>query len=309
MLCRFLLLVVTFSVAFSGGFSLPSATAKDYWLYYLGGQSNMDGFGYVRDLPAEEQTPVHDVLIFHGSEGLDGQPIAGQGLWTTLKPGHGFGFRSDGLTNAYSDRFGVELSFARRLRELYPDRPIAILKYSRGGTSIDQRAAGNFGCWEPDFQAGEGDGKGINQYDHCLAAIRNAHAVTDLDGDGTADRLIPAGILWMQGESDAMYGEEVAGDYQSNLKRLIDLLRAALRTDDLPVAIGRISDSRQNPEKKVWTHGEIIRQAQADFCGTDAAAALVTSTDNYSYSDPWHYDSAGYLDLGRKFAEALQTLD
>jgi iduronate 2-sulfatase len=37
----------------------------------------------------------------------------------------------------------------------------------------------------------------------------------------------------------------------------------------------------------------------------DENAALVTSTDNYGYSDPWHYNSAGYLDLGRQFADAL----
>ena len=27
-----------------------SATAKGYKVYYLGGQSNMDGYGYVKDL-------------------------------------------------------------------------------------------------------------------------------------------------------------------------------------------------------------------------------------------------------------------
>lgn len=282
--------------------------SKDYWLYYLGGQSNMDGFGYTRDLPVELTTAVDNVRIFHGTEGLDGQPVAGVGVWSELRAGHGYGFRSDGVSNQYSDRFGVELTFAKRLRELYPDRPIAILKYSRGGTSIDQRAAGGFGCWEPDFLRGEGAGAGINQYDHFLAAVRNAHAQGDIDGDGEPDRLIPAGILWMQGESDAMYGEEVAGVYQANLKRLMDLIRAALRSDDLPVAIGRISDSARDQAKKTWTHGEIIRQAQADFVANDAKAALVTSTDRYGYSDPWHYDSAGYIDLGKEFANALHSL-
>jgi hypothetical protein len=36
----------------------------------------------------------------------------------------------------------------------------------------------------------------------------------------------------------------------------------------------------------------------------DPHAELVTSTDGYGYSDPAHYDSAGYLDMGEKFAEA-----
>ena len=40
----------------------------------------------------------------------------------------------------------------------------------------------------------------------------------------------------------------------------------------------------------------------------DLTWALVTSTDEYKYSDPWHYDTAGYLDLGKKFAEAAVEL-
>jgi len=34
----------------------------------------------------------------------------------------------------------------------------------------------------------------------------------------------------------------------------------------------------------------------------------VASTDAYGYSDPWHYDSAGYLDLGTQFAIAVYEL-
>ncbi len=286
-----------------------TASATDYQVYYLGGQSNMDGFGYNSELSEELNQPMDGVPIFHGNPMPDATPVDGRGTWTTLRPGHGWGFSSDGETNTYSDRFGVELTLAQRLRELYPDQPIAIIKYSRGGTSIDQAAAGNFGCWEPDFAGGDGAGEGVNQYDHFLAAIRFAHAVHDIDGDGTEDTLIPAGIVWMQGESDAMYGTEIAMKYEANLKRLMDLIRAAFRTDDLPVVIGRISDSHMGADgAAIWTHGDIVRQAQADFCEHDAAAALVTSTDEYGYSDPYHYDSAGYIDLGMQFADALHAL-
>jgi iduronate 2-sulfatase len=113
----------------------------------------------------------------------------------------------------------------------------------------------------------------------------------------------------MQGESDAVVDETLARRYEANLKRLMDLIRAALRTDDLPVVIGRISDSKNDPSGQVWQFGPIVRQAQADFVEKDTAAALVTSTDNYDYSDKWHYDSAGYIDLGRQFAEAMAKLE
>ena len=48
-------------------------------------------------------------------------------------------------------------------------------------------------------------------------------------------------------------------------------------------------------------------EAQANFVKHDENAALVISTDEYSYSDPWHYDSAGYLDLGEEFADAVHA--
>ncbi len=280
-----------------------TVSAKDYKLYYLGGQSNMDGYGSNKDLP-EELTGRSAVWVFHGNHAADGQPVDGRGIWAALQPGHGAGFTSDGKENHYSDRFGVELSFAHRLGELDPDSGIALLKYSRGGTSIDLGVR-SFGTWDPDFDGGENEGKGINNYDHFLAAVRHALSVDDIDGDGEEDRLIPAGIIWMQGESDALGSPEVALRYEANLRRLMNLVRAALRHDDLPVVIGRISDSGQDEDGAVWDFGGAVRAAQQAFVETDGHAALVTSTDGYGYSDPYHYDSAGFIDLGRRFAEAV----
>jgi len=294
-------------VAPGGGAFTPEPTT--YRVYLLAGQSNMDGYGRCEELSAEQEEALEGAVIFHGDPAPDGSAKGGLGLWAPLRPGHGRGFRSDGESNRYSNAFGLELTFARTLQELQPGSPIALVKYSRGGTSIHADAAGGFGCWEPDWEGGEGAGKGLNQYDHCLATLRTALAARDVDGDGVEDRLVPAGILWMQGESDAFYSPEIAGQYEANLKRLMDLLRAALRQDDLPVVIGRISDSGASKGKSVWPHGEVVRAAQAAFVEADGSAALVTSTDGYAYSDPWHYDTAGFLDLGVRFAEALHGIN
>ena len=109
---------------------------------------------------------------------------------------------------------------------------IAIIKYSHGGTSIDsiQKVA----SWDPDYN-GDKDKMGINQYDFFLSTMHNAYAISDIDGDGHSDRLIPSGLVWMQGESDALHTEEVALRYYTNLKRLMDHIRAVLHKDDLPV--------------------------------------------------------------------------
>ena len=243
-----------------------SVSAKDYYTFFLGGQSNMDGYGYNKNLPEDLQGSMENVRIFHGNTAPDNVAKAdGRGIWSALQAGHGVQFQSDGKMNAYSQRFGLELTFARTLRRLHPDKPIAIIKYSRGGTSIDSVAARNFGCWEPDYQ-----GKtGINQYDHFLATVRNAMAVRDIDGDGEDDRLIPMGILWMQGESDAALTEAIALRYYAHLTRLMNLIRAAFHTDDLPVIIGKISDSgndKQEKDGKVWNYGEFGAVCAGKVC-------------------------------------------
>jgi hypothetical protein len=297
--------IAGFSLAISTSLGAQGRSSDTVRVYYLGGQSNMDGYGYNKDLPESLSHPSKDVWIFHGNQVGDDRPGGGLGIWEPLQPGHGSGFASDGNTNSYSNRFGMELSMAARLQELYPGERIAIIKYSRGGTSIDSLATGRFGCWEPDYQGTTG----INQYDHFLQTVRTAMSTTDIDGDGTTDILVPAGIAWMQGESDASFNEEIANSYYFNLKRLMDLIRASFRSDDLPVIIGKISDSwDDNSDGKVWDYGELVQYAQEKYARTDAYAAIVRETRYYSYSDTWHYDSKGYLDLGKRFADALYQL-
>lgn len=274
-------------------------------VFYLGGQSNMDGYGYNSDLPDTLKVEFKNVWIYHGNSVPDEKKNGGLGNWDVLKPGHGEGFSSDGMNNNLSDRFGIELSLAKKLQELYPNEKIALIKYSRGGSSIDSLAAGHYGSWEADYRGSNG----INQYDHFLTTIKEALNTNDIDSDGREDYLIPYGIIWMQGESDAVYTEDIANRYYFNLKRLMDLIRASLHTDDLPVVIGKISDSWNDKDGKVWEYGELVQYAQEKYAKTDNNAAIVRSTRYYKYSDPWHYDSNGYIDLGVKFAETVYRLN
>ena len=179
-----------------------------------------------------------------------------------------------------------------------------MIKYSRGGSSIDSLAAGKFGSWEADYRGTNG----LNQYDHFLNTVKNALATRDIDGNGKDDYLVPMGILWMQGESDATT-EAIAKKYYEHLKRLMDLIRASLRTDDVPVVIGKISDSGNNDKGKVWDYGELVQHAQEKYAKTDPYASIVRSTKHYKYSDRWHYDSDGYIDLGKEFAKAIYELN
>lgn len=285
----------------------------------------MDGYGYTKRLPIELAKEVDGVMIFHGNSAPDGVRPDGRGKWSPLLPGNGAGFRSDGSVNKLSDRFGPELTFGRHLRQLNPNIKVAIIKYSRRGTSIDPNApnAKLFGCWDPDFKGGKGKGKDINQYDHFRATVRNALAVNDIDGDGKNDRLVVAGIVWMQGESDAVI-ESVAKRYETNLNNVINRLRITLSLMDhdrrdviweniaeanmLPVVIGRIADSGRDADGTMMDYGDIIQVAQTAFVKKDKNAALVTSTEGYMFLDDWHYDTESNIDLGRQFAESITDI-
>lgn len=274
-----------------------------FLLFYLGGQSNMEGHGRNSDLPKSLNKKIKNVWIFQGNPARDDSTNGGLGKWEILQPGNGAKFSSDGKRNYHSEKFGIELSFAAQLKKLYPNQKIAIIKYSKGGSSIDSLAARKFGCWDPDF-------KGINQYDHYLKTLNSALSVRDLDNNGKMDVLIPKGIIWMQGESDAAINEDIANRYYDNLKRLMDLFRASLRVDDLPVVLGKISDSwNDKKDNKVWDYGELVQYAQEKFAKTDEKCAIIRATRYYKYSDPWHYDSEGYLDLGKQFANEVYKLN
>lgn len=277
------------------------ATSAEYLTFYLGGQSNMDGYGYVNKLPAALQTE-QNVMIFHGNGAFDNQPAGGLGKWSKLKPGHGTGFNSDGQSNTYSERFGSELTFAASLAKQFPNRKIALIKYSVGGTGLHLKTG--YGNWSPDFTEGDS----INQYDNFLTTINNAFSVPDIDGDGESDTLVPAGILWMQGEADAHTSKESANAYFDNLNRLMALIRAALRKDDVPVVIAKITDSELG-EEDIMPYIKRVHLAQKMFVEQDVCAAYMTQTDKYPYGDDaWHYLSEGYIKMGEDFAKEYAKL-
>ncbi len=273
-------------------------------LYFLGGQSNMEGYGYADGLPEDLRQAAPNVMIFTGRMALDNETHGGTGLWQRLEPGFGTGFTTDGGKNVLSDRFGPELAFGHSMAERSPGTNIAIIKYALGGSGLAEGVG--FGNWHPDFSGAAG----INQYDHALTTIRNALREDDIDGDGRRDALVPSGIVWMQGEADAYDSQAAADEYLANLTRLMDLLRAALRVDDLPVVIGKITDSGMSDDGSVMDYIETVQRAQQTFVNRDACAAWVTVTDDLGYlDDGWHYDTDGFVRLGTAFAEAISELD
>ena len=72
---RMLLFLLAHCVA-----AVSGAGQTTYKVYFLGGQSNMDGYGLVAELPAELRAAVTGVRIFHGNPAVDGAEADGRGL-------------------------------------------------------------------------------------------------------------------------------------------------------------------------------------------------------------------------------------
>jgi hypothetical protein len=264
----------------------------------------MVGYGDVDELPADLHRQVDRVMIFEGRAAFDGEWQGGAGIWAPLQPGHGDGFRTDGRSLHLSDRFGPELTFGLALSSYNPGESIALVKYAMGGTGLAPGVG--LGSWHPTDK----NGHWVNQFDHALRTLDNALSEQDIDGDGIRDRLVPAGIIWMQGESDANSSQETADAYDQNLAHLVQSLRAALRDQDLPVVIGKITDSGMADDGSVMDFIDTVQQAQASFADADRCAELVSITDNPNYlDDKYHYDTDGFIRLGEAFADAIIRLE
>lgn len=267
--------------------------------YILAGQSNMNGHGFVKDLPPELNKQQEGVWIYNPNRGDDQQEPDPEGYWEIHQPGHGSGAAVNKGQRILSDRFGPELSFAKRIREKKPNHTILIYKYAKGGSSIHPKISTGWGCWDPDYTLGNG----INQWTHFSYHLHRC--LKKAEENFGAIRI--SGILWHQGESDASHTRSIAEVYENKLTRLLNSMREEIGDGKLPVAVGRISDSMMGRGKRNTTYpfGEIVMAAQQKFTKKDPQSALVTLPDGHGFIDEWHYDSQAYIDLGHRFAEAI----
>ena len=182
--------------------------------------------------------------------------------------------------------FGPEIGFAKRLLELMPLDDLWLVKYAVGGSSLL--------AWERDWSA------------------ERAAIADDADKGALYPRLIShvqqviqgeevnlLACLWMQGESDSRY-QGAAADYQANLTRLIARIRADLDQAEMKFVIGLV-----NPSGPRFTHLSTVRAAQRLVAETVANVSLVDTGGLTKHEDELHYDSAGQLELGRRFAHQL----
>lgn len=272
--------------------SIPPGTVD---LVILAGQSNAVGFdANAADLPSD---PNDGKVLFWwraGDPPPDIHDTTSGGVWTTLRPqpvGHAHPPK-DPKTRQYGNfgqplgGFGPEIGFARAVMDRQPERRLAVVKTAFSGTGIARD-------WDPDAK----DDAGACYralVGECQRAIAAAKARGIL--------LRPTAFLWVQGESDANATD--APLYAARLKHLLASLRKDLAAPALPalLAVNTRFGLGKNP------HMPAIVEAQQQVEAADPLAAYV-DTASATVINPFHFDAAGTLDVGRRFARALSKLE
>jgi len=264
------LLAVAIVASATGTHADPHAPPRAIPVYIFAGQSNMVGASAAADdLPAlapELAVPQPNALFFGPTDDRATR-------WAPLEA------PTEIAGSMYGPGFGPELSAAAALAS--PDVPIAVVKYAHDGTNL-------FHNWDPSRTDG--------LYAAMIARVRLA--LSELAARTHADPRMAA-FFWMQGEGDS-YTRAHASDYEAHLTTFIADVRRDLDAPHLPVVLGHIAPI-------AGPFSSIVRSAQTDVVRHDADTKIVETAD--LSHDQWslvHLNSSGEIELGRRFARALQ---
>ncbi|MGM0505844.1 MAG: sialate O-acetylesterase [Bacteroidota bacterium] len=278
--------------------STPS-TIETIPLIWMAGQSNMDGLGWTSDLPESLRGIQPERWIYSPNRRKDGEPGDRFTQWHSLKPGFGSGVSHNRWGLRLSDRFGVELSFSSRMRELRPEMPLALLKVAKGGSSLHPEPPTDWGTWDPDLS----DHDVRNQFTYLMEAIaRSASIPLPEKNQRVASR--PSLFIWIQGESDAAFGKRYANEYKERLRRFLKRVRALAEDDTLSILLVELSTEGQLPDgspSQPWA--SVINEAQQQLTDEDPDVHRIRLPESHHLQDPWHYDSATLLELGERLAD------
>ena len=244
-------------------------------VFILSGQSNMSGGGDVVadigiDAAVGDKVQVWDASDGWGKQGNPGKWMSLNQLQSTKKE----------LRN---NKIGPEFGFAQTMSALYPAAEIHLIKVSKGGTPID--------FWLPDAN-GKQNGNTM-----LLANLKNA--LEKIGGDYEI-----AGMLWMQGESDAKKQAD-AEAYQKKLEQFIALMRKETGKPELPFVIGRLSTRILESKKFSMPFVKVVQSGQDAVAKNDKDAHVVNTDDLTQRDDFVHFDQQGQLGLGKRFGEAM----
>ena len=245
----------------------------DVWL--LGGQSNMQGAGLLKEGP-KQVDPMVRAFYMNDCWGPAKETI--HNMWETVDQVHidlCGGVRPPKPTDG---GVGPGVAFGHRMREI-TGVPQGLIACAHGGTSMSQ--------WDPKLK---------HLGNRCLygALLRR------FQKNGSK----VAGLVWYQGESDA--NADAAPLYMARMKQFIAALRRDCEDRNLPVAIVQISRVIGWPEGTAapWNS---VQDQERRMPGVVRNCAVVPAID-LTLVDAIHISGRDQGRLGRRLAQAMASL-
>jgi hypothetical protein len=227
-------------------------------------------------LRPDELAPQPNVLFYNARTHT---PATGEVHWVIYQPPTGPGFMDCGHTNAQGS-FGPEFTAANLIsRKCYRGGPVGVFKYAVGATDL-------WNQWNPNRPG---------FYRDMLSCLSNSMAALPTETGHTGH---VAGVFWTQGESDALAGKAMAEDYGANLQKFVVALRHQFGQPQLPFIYGRILPQ--------WKNSEGVRQGQQTLTNSLPNVFMANADD--LLTPTLHYDNAGTMTLGRRYAEGFVAL-
>ncbi len=243
-------------------------------LFLLSGQSNMAGNGFLPDLPKTSEYEAYRL------------PLKNVSIWNAKT--------KEWTLFEITDRFGPEVGFAHTLSKALPDTHIGIVKYARGGTSMDK--------WHPESKK--------KLYPRLLADF--------WDAKNSVPEAPLVAMLWHQGESDSS-SKEVAMAYKGKLLQYIAFIRKDTKVPDLLFLCGQVNPGNSFRGRSRWGYVDIVRKAQEEINLANTAVVKTDDCEKNAYiggeagtseeklikknEDNVHYSAKGQIKMGKRFAE------
>ena len=277
--------------------NLEASETRD--LILVAGQSNAVGYdAYAEELPAD---PKDAATMFWWRVG-DPPPDEFDGTsarqWTTLQfqprtpameadAAKKIGRQYGNFNKKSKGGFGPEIGMVRTLATK-ESRPLAVIKTAFSGTSV----AGDWNVGLP------------GKADACYRAMIEESKAAMASAKSKGLTLRPRAFVWVQGESDANAKDSPV--YAANLTKMLQRLRADLGAPDLILLLGvntRFGNDKNAFMPKVV---EAQKEVAAALSRTRYVDTVGAETLPPSHT---HFTAAGTLEVGRRFAEALLSLE
>ena len=178
---------------------------------------------------------------------------------------------------APTHRFGPEVAFGHSIMQAMPDQQIRLIKYAINGTAL-------YNDWKPN----EGP-----QYNGFMQAAQSALA--NLEAQQIPYEI--AGMLWLQGESDA--NEQMGAAYEANLAAFIQKMRSEFKTPEMPFIIARVRNFYGKGEQ-----AHMVRSAQQKLAQKMPMVAYFDTDDLNPLVNGGHYGMPGTIEIGKRFTAA-----